>query len=394
MLPKVLSGQALDRVTAGEVGSCKTSVPGIPLTVDVTPPGGPDFPSSTQISASLVPGILEGSSVLSWAGTVKKGEFSINPPLKFYLPNKLEGGVASITPPSDVLTQVPPLAKELMDPPPCFENAPANSLKVGSTMESSFSPAAGDGLDIQEHNPSLVLPPASPLSVSHDPSSGHILRSESTVSDSVMLNKLASPARQVTNCLSAAASSEDVSIDHSGSSSHGEGVDQAMDAPPFDDVESNRAMVEARIAAVEASPNSACMIASDVERLWKQLVEIKAQCCLDLQLPSCSQATRDSVPDETTLRREAAAQDVKLHGDVVPPSCPQGPSVGWTDDKLFAKQAMRLPSGMLMLCICPAGWSVLPADLVVFEAHSLLQLFSAANLMLKVDEAGTSMALP
>ncbi|GMH16987.1 hypothetical protein Nepgr_018828 [Nepenthes gracilis] len=197
-----------------------------------------------------------------------------------------------------------------MDPPPCFENAPANSLMVGSMMESSFSPTTGDGLgindqlhptaellcdsgskppplkcavedcaiksDIQEHSPSLVLPPASPLSVSHDPSSSHILRSESAVSDSVLLNKLTSPARQVTNCLSAAASSEDASIDHSGSSSRGEGVDQAVDAPPFDDVESNRAMIEARIAAVEASPNSACRIASDVERLRKQLVEIKA----------------------------------------------------------------------------------------------------------------------
>ncbi|GMH30812.1 hypothetical protein Nepgr_032655 [Nepenthes gracilis] len=159
-------------------------------------------------------------------------------------------------------------------------------------METSFSPATDDGLgindqlhpaaellcdssskppplkcaveecaiesDIQEHSPSLVLPPTSPLSVSHDPSSGHILRSESAASDSVMLNKFASPARQ------------------SGSSSRGEGVDQAMDAPPFDDVESNRAMVKARIAAVEASPISASRIASNVERLWKFLAFVNS----------------------------------------------------------------------------------------------------------------------
>ncbi|GMH30813.1 hypothetical protein Nepgr_032656 [Nepenthes gracilis] len=74
--------------------------------------------------------------------------------------------------------------------------------------------------------------------------------------------------------------------------------------------------------------------------LRKQLVEIKAQHCLDLQLPSCSQAARDSVPDETSPGSEAAVQDVKLHGVAVPPSCPQGLSVGWTDDDLFAKQAV------------------------------------------------------
>ncbi|GMH12817.1 hypothetical protein Nepgr_014658 [Nepenthes gracilis] len=61
----------------------------------------------------------------------------------------------------------------------------------------------------------------------------------------------------------------------------GEGVDQAVDAPPFDDVDSNRAMVEAQIVAVEALPNSTCRIASDVERLRKQMLEIKAQHCLD-----------------------------------------------------------------------------------------------------------------
>ncbi|GMH18619.1 hypothetical protein Nepgr_020460 [Nepenthes gracilis] len=43
--------------------------------------------------------------------------------------------------------------------------------------------------------------------------------------------------------------------------------------------------------------DSACRIASDVEQLWKQLMEIKDQRYLDLQLPNCTQAAHESVPD-------------------------------------------------------------------------------------------------
>ncbi|GMH30811.1 hypothetical protein Nepgr_032654 [Nepenthes gracilis] len=123
--PKVLSGQSLDRVTAGEVGSCKTSVPGIPLTVDVTPPGGPDFPS-TQILASPVPGILEGSSILSWADTITKDvEVSVVyqwKPVKCGECRKFGHSTSQCT--SIIMSpSIPPLAKnscnkELMDLPP------------------------------------------------------------------------------------------------------------------------------------------------------------------------------------------------------------------------------------------------------------------------------------
>ncbi|GMH03232.1 hypothetical protein Nepgr_005071 [Nepenthes gracilis] len=101
--------------------------------------------------------------------------------------------------------------------------------------------------------------------------------------------------------------------------------DHDVDVLTFDDVESKMAMFEARITTKETSPNSASRIAIEVERLRRQLVELKANCCLaltPLQLPSCSQAARGYVPDEVSAGCEAAAQDVRFHGIAEPPSSP------------------------------------------------------------------------
>ncbi|GMH02086.1 hypothetical protein Nepgr_003925 [Nepenthes gracilis] len=87
--------------------------------------------------------------------------------------------------------------------------------------------------------------------------------------------------------------------------------------------------------------DSACRTAYDVARLRKQLVEIKDQRCLDLYLPCCTQAARESVPDGSSSGCEAAMQGVSLCGDNAFPSCPVGPPVGWTDDELFEKQAVN-----------------------------------------------------
>ncbi|GMH14005.1 hypothetical protein Nepgr_015846 [Nepenthes gracilis] len=59
-------------------------------------------------------------------------------------------------------------------------------------------------------------------------------------------------------------------------SSGAEVVDHDSIVPPFEEVELKMAKIEAQIAAREASPNSASRIASDVERLCRKLVELKA----------------------------------------------------------------------------------------------------------------------
>ncbi|GMH10600.1 hypothetical protein Nepgr_012441 [Nepenthes gracilis] len=88
--------------------------------------------------------------------------------------------------------------------------------------------------------------------------------------------------------------------------------------------------------------DSACRIASDVERLRKQLVEIKEQRCLDLHLPCCTQAARESILDGSSFGCEAVVQGISLLGANSSSSCPQGPPVGWIVDELFAKQALFL----------------------------------------------------
>ncbi|GMH29452.1 hypothetical protein Nepgr_031295 [Nepenthes gracilis] len=109
------------------------------------------LPGGNPGSDPLIPGMLDGS-----------------PPLKFYHPDKIEDGVASITPLIDVLTQgecntstksskVELCSKKLEDllPAPSIGDAPIGKSKVGSAMESSFSPAVGDGqlgdIDLLQH---------------------------------------------------------------------------------------------------------------------------------------------------------------------------------------------------------------------------------------------------
>ncbi|GMH12952.1 hypothetical protein Nepgr_014793 [Nepenthes gracilis] len=73
-------------------------------------------------------------------------------------------------------------------------------------------------------------------------------------------------------------------------SSGAEVADHDSIVPPFEEVESKMAKIKARIAAREASPNSTSRIASDVERLRRKLVELKAQRCPTLsptQMPYC-----------------------------------------------------------------------------------------------------------
>ncbi|GMH29911.1 hypothetical protein Nepgr_031754 [Nepenthes gracilis] len=82
---------------------------------------------------------------------------------------------------------------------------------------------------------------------------------------------------------------------------------------------------------------SACRIVSDVERLRKQLLELKDQRCLDLQLPCCTQAARESVPDVSPAGNEAAGQGMLVAN--ASPSCHLGPHARWSDEELFARQA-------------------------------------------------------
>ncbi|GMH30391.1 hypothetical protein Nepgr_032234 [Nepenthes gracilis] len=120
------------------------------------------------------------------------------------------------------------------------------------------------------------------------------------------------------------------------------GEDHDVDVPTFDDVEPKRAIIEAWIADMEGSPNFVSRIVSEVECLRRQLVEIKAQCCLafsPLQLLCCSQEAHGYVPDEASAGSEAAPQEVRFQSAAEPPCCPQGPFVGWVDDMLSATSA-------------------------------------------------------
>ncbi|GMH02065.1 hypothetical protein Nepgr_003904 [Nepenthes gracilis] len=153
-------------------------------------------------------------------------------------------------------------------------------------------------------------PVVSSFTETYEPSPDHILRREiSAVRDSALLCNIASSERQEIGCLRATVSSEDESIGPRGSSSHGEGEGYDVVVPTFDDVELKMAMIEAWIVAKEASPNSASRIVTEVEHLWRKLLELKANRCLalTLQLPSCSQAARGYLPDEVSVGCEAAA---------------------------------------------------------------------------------------
>ncbi|GMH06065.1 hypothetical protein Nepgr_007905 [Nepenthes gracilis] len=137
--------------------------------------------------------------------------------------------------------------------------------------------------------------------------------------------------------------SDAVILDDERTSSSAEVVDHDSIVPPFDEVESKMAKVEARIAAREALPNSASRIASNVERLRRKLVELKAQHCPTLsptQMPYCSQAAHGNVPEDPPTGYEAAALETKFRDDAEPPTCFQGPSIEWDEVVLFAKQAV------------------------------------------------------
>ncbi|GMH22906.1 hypothetical protein Nepgr_024749 [Nepenthes gracilis] len=71
--------------------------------------------------------------------------------------------------------------------------------------------------------------------------------------------------------------------------------------------------------------DSTCRIAFDVERLRKQLLELKDQRCLDLQLPCCTQAARESFPDVSPAENEASGQGMSLCDANAYPSCHLGP---------------------------------------------------------------------
>ncbi|GMH16995.1 hypothetical protein Nepgr_018836 [Nepenthes gracilis] len=122
----------------------------------------------------------------------------------------------------------------------------------------------------------FLVPPAPHFTESLD--SGYIFNGESVERDSQTL------------C------TEDVTIDYCGSPKRGENDSSFLGPQEEDykvdyvDVVSERALDEGRTAAKEGTPNSSCKIASDVERLRRQL-EIKTQRSLALtpmQLPSCS----------------------------------------------------------------------------------------------------------
>ncbi|GMH25426.1 hypothetical protein Nepgr_027269 [Nepenthes gracilis] len=111
----------------------------------------------------------------------------------------------------------------------------------------------------------------------------------------------------------------------------------AEDAPTDDSTPSPHAVQH----DLAPDDDSACRIASDVERLRKQLMEIKEQRCLDLQLLGCTPAARKSGPDGSYSGSEAALQGVSLCGANASPSYHQGPPARWTDEELFARQALN-----------------------------------------------------
>ncbi|GMH19258.1 hypothetical protein Nepgr_021099 [Nepenthes gracilis] len=104
--------------------------------------------------------------------------------------------------------------------------------------------------------------------------------------------------------------------------------------------------------------DSARRIASDVERLRMQLMEFKDQCCLDQQLPCSTQAARESVPDGSSSGSEAAMQGMSLCGANASPNCHQGPPARWTDEELFARQAIN--GSLRTVLLIPAVEADLP----------------------------------
>ncbi|GMH19871.1 hypothetical protein Nepgr_021712 [Nepenthes gracilis] len=171
----------------------------------------------------------------------------------------------------------------------CYGSAPARRLKVGSTMESSISPAilledvnepcqlVGVTDQLQPETVCLCDSDLKPSSLK--PAAEKCGLEYGVKKHSPFPCNIASSKRQEAACLRVAASSEDAIIDHRGSSSRGEGVaypanvssfldlqgeDHDLDVLTFDDVELKMTMFEARIAAKEASPNSASRIATEV----------------------------------------------------------------------------------------------------------------------------------
>ncbi|GMH18478.1 hypothetical protein Nepgr_020319 [Nepenthes gracilis] len=111
-----------------------------------------------------------------------------------------------------------------------------------------------------------------------------------------------------------------------------EDIALSLDSSPSFSMEPPAAVEDAPIVGSSPSPHavqrnlvpdddSACRIASDVERLWKQLLELKDQRCLDLQLPYCTQDARESVPDVSPTGNEAAGQGMSLCDANAYPSC-------------------------------------------------------------------------
>ncbi|GMH14504.1 hypothetical protein Nepgr_016345 [Nepenthes gracilis] len=109
----------------------------------------------------------------------------------------------------------------------------------------------------------------------------------------------------------------------------------AEDAPTVDSTPTPHAVQQA------PDDDSACRIAADIERLRKQLMEIKEQRRLDLQLPCCTPAARKSSLDGSYLGSEDAVQGMSLRGANASPSCHQGPPARWADEELFARQALN-----------------------------------------------------
>ncbi|GMH14438.1 hypothetical protein Nepgr_016279 [Nepenthes gracilis] len=117
VLSKDLSGQPFGLEADRDSGLCNlTAEPYFPHHGVVSPSTDSDLPSFLQISSSVSgkpvscseiknSETVDGPSPSLWADIVKQDELFHNPFLKFYPPRKLEGGVASISPPSDVIIQ-------------------------------------------------------------------------------------------------------------------------------------------------------------------------------------------------------------------------------------------------------------------------------------------------
>ncbi|GMH24102.1 hypothetical protein Nepgr_025945 [Nepenthes gracilis] len=244
----------------------------------------------------------------------------------------------------------------------------------------------------QNNSYSVLSPAVSPSAEMHESRPDHMLRSEPfAVRERVLQYNIASSEMQVEVSLRAAVSSEDSIIDQRGSSSHGEvvgfpavgpapstlgvfpmsdmhgtpaqinspetvspflvmtvdhhGEDHDVDAPTmeqppsFDDVDSKVAMIEARIAARETLPNSAIKISTEVERLRRQLAELKAN--HSLQLPCCYRPARGYDPSEVTVGCEASTPEVSFHGAPEPSNFPLGLLDGRKGGTLSYAQEVR-----------------------------------------------------